>query len=106
MEKEGYRDQLALIREIFPDRITITPVEAARVLGWDIKTVRAALTRRVNPLPSQQQTRARLVISITAEYDMVYGDALVTARDGFGSFRDLDNYEVRKAVALLTEMEI
>jgi hypothetical protein len=42
----------------------------------------------------------------TVEYDMVYGDAIVTARDGFGSFRDLDNYEVRKAVALLTEMEI
>jgi hypothetical protein len=65
MEKPGYSEQLQLLREIFPDRITISPNEAAKALGWDIKTVRAALTRRVNPIPSHKQSKARLMIPIT-----------------------------------------
>lgn len=66
MEKAGYRDQLALLREMFPTRVAITPAEAAKALGWDARTVRAAMARRVNPLPSQQQTAARKVIPIAA----------------------------------------
>lgn len=65
MEKEGYREQLALLREIYPDRVTLTPPEVAKCLGWNIKTVRAALSRRVNPIPSQKQSAARVVVPIT-----------------------------------------
>lgn len=65
MEKKGYRDQLALLRELFPDRVAITPTEAARALGWNIKTVRSAIARRVNPIPSQTQTASRVVIPVT-----------------------------------------
>lgn len=65
MEKAGYRDQLALLREIFPDRITLSPTEVARALGWDVRTVRAAIDRKVNPIPSQKQSPARVTVPIT-----------------------------------------
>ena len=39
MELKGYRENLEIIREQFPDRITINPDECARVMGVDRKTV-------------------------------------------------------------------
>lgn len=40
-EKEGYRDNLAILRELFPGRITITIPEAAGVIGMKPETYRA-----------------------------------------------------------------
>lgn len=65
MEKAGYRDQLALLREIYPDRITITPQETAKLLGWDIRTVRAAIARKVDPIPSVKRSAKCVSVPIT-----------------------------------------
>ena len=64
MEKKGYREQLEMLREQFPDRQTITPRETARVLGVNIKTVYSAMKRVRNPLPSIEVTKNRSVVPI------------------------------------------
>ena len=51
MELKGYRENLEIIREHFPDRISIDPSECAKVMGVDRKTVYAALHRAKNPIP-------------------------------------------------------
>lgn len=38
-EARGYRETLALIREIYPDRIALTRAEAAKLLGCSERTV-------------------------------------------------------------------
>lgn len=38
-EIDGYRETMALIREIFPDRAALTRAEAARLLGCSERTV-------------------------------------------------------------------
>ena len=38
-ETEGYRETMALIREIFPDRVALTRAEAARILGCSERTM-------------------------------------------------------------------
>ena len=40
-EKEGFRDNLAVLMEMFPGRATITIPEAARVIGMKPETYRA-----------------------------------------------------------------
>ena len=40
-EKEGYRDNLAILREMFPGQITITIPEAAKAIGMKPETYRA-----------------------------------------------------------------
>lgn len=52
-EKQDYRDQLAILTEIFPGRATLTVSEAARVLGVDRRRVKAMIERRTDPLPAQ-----------------------------------------------------
>ena len=52
MEAKGYRENLEMIREHFPNRITISPDECAKVMGVDRKTVYAAIRKKKNPLPS------------------------------------------------------
>lgn len=52
-EKANYREQLALINDLYPDKITLTVPEAAQVLGVDRRTVRAMIERKCNPLPAQ-----------------------------------------------------
>ena len=38
-EFEGYRETVAMIREIFPDRIALTRTETAKILGCSERTV-------------------------------------------------------------------
>ena len=66
MEKADYRESLEMLKERFPDRITITPKETASVLGVNIKTVYAAMRRVRNPLPKVQVTKNRCVIPISS----------------------------------------
>lgn len=51
MELKGYRENLEMIREHFPDRVSIDPQECADLMGVDRKMVYAAIHRRKNPLP-------------------------------------------------------
>lgn len=38
-EFEGYRETVALIRDIYPDRVALTRAEAAKLLGCSERTV-------------------------------------------------------------------
>ena len=64
MEKKGYREQLEMLKEQFPDRQTITPQEVAEVLGVNVKTVYSAMKRVRDPLPSIKITKNRSVVPI------------------------------------------
>lgn len=61
MEKEGYRENLELLRETFPGRGAITVKEAAEFLGAALSTVYSAMERRRNPLPSQHLDGKKLI---------------------------------------------
>ena len=39
-EKQGYRDTIAQLNEMFPDKGMLTKTEAAKFMGVDIKTVK------------------------------------------------------------------
>ena len=38
-ELEGYRETVALIREIYPERVALTRAEAAKILGCSARTL-------------------------------------------------------------------
>ena len=38
-EKDGYRDQLAHLNELYPNRVTLSVSETAKALGIDRRTV-------------------------------------------------------------------
>lgn len=64
MEKQGYRENIALIAEAFPGQIAISVDEAAKVMGVNRNTVYEAVKRKVNPIPSQKVNRKRIVIPV------------------------------------------
>ena len=79
-EKEGYREQLALITEriteAFPASLGMLTVEqAAAFLQCDVKTVRRAITRRVNPLAAVnigmgKRKQYRIAITTLARFSL------------------------------------
>lgn len=64
MELVGYRENLELLRELFPDRATIDFAECSECLGCDIRTVRAAAQRSHNPLPTVKVGKKRVLVPI------------------------------------------
>lgn len=69
-EKTDYREQLQLLRDLFPGKISLTVDEAAQALGRDRKTITALIERRVDPLPAQDisagSKNKRYIIPMTA----------------------------------------
>ncbi len=65
MEKKGYREMLEQLNTLFPNRATITPKEAATVMGCPLNTVYNSMYRAHNPLPYKHMGEKRIVISIT-----------------------------------------
>ena len=51
MEKQGYRENLELLLDKFPDKVAISVKEASAVLGRSESSVRDAMKRRRDPLP-------------------------------------------------------
>ena len=66
MEKEGYREMLEALNEKFPGRVTITPKEAADVMGTDVRVVYSAIARVKNPMPCKRLAQKKIVIPIPA----------------------------------------
>ena len=64
MEKADYRINYELLLKMFPERVSITTKEAAKVLGCADRTVRSAITRCRNPLPAQKLGKNMWAISI------------------------------------------
>ena len=54
MEKQGYRENLELLLERFPDRMAISVKEASVILGRSESSVRDAMKKKRDPLPSKK----------------------------------------------------
>lgn len=52
-QMKGFYEMLELIEKKYPERAFLKPKEAAEIIGCNIKTVNAAITRRYNPLPAR-----------------------------------------------------
>lgn len=74
-EKEGFRDQIERLSTIYPDKIALSVVETAKVLGVDKRTVLSLIQRKklVAMDISKGETNKRYIIPITAIARMVAG---------------------------------
>lgn len=64
MEKPDYRVNLEMLCEMFPGKATITPKEAAEVMGANVNTVYEAMKKKYYPLPSNKLAKKKIVIPI------------------------------------------
>lgn len=67
-EKEGYREQIERLAEIYPNKVVLTVPEAASVLGLDVRTVLALIQnkRLVATNISAGKKNKRYVIAVSA----------------------------------------
>ena len=56
-QKAGYYELLEMIERKYPNKCFLKPGEAAEVLSCNIKTIKAAIARRFNPLPAKNVGR-------------------------------------------------
>lgn len=66
MEKAGYREAYEQLRELFPDRVTLSVKETASVMGVSPGTVYSAIRRVQNPLPAKKLGGKCVIIPIAA----------------------------------------
>ena len=75
-DKEGYRDQIERLAEIYPDKVALSVTEAAKVLGIDRRTVVVLIEQRklaAMDIASKQSKNRRYIIPITAIARMAAG---------------------------------
>lgn len=74
-EKEGFRDQIERLSSIYPDKITLSVVEAAKVLGVDKRTVLLLIQKKKLAAMdvSKGEKNKRYIIPITAIARMAAG---------------------------------
>lgn len=67
-EKEGYREQIERLAEIYPNKVVLSVPETAKVLGVDVRTVVALIqNRKLNATNiSAGKKNKRFVIPITS----------------------------------------
>lgn len=69
-ERVDYRDQLMLLSERFPDKVSLSVNEVATILGIDRRIVKAIIEKRGNPLKaidvSRGSTNKIYIIPLTA----------------------------------------
>lgn len=61
MEMRGYRENYERLNELFPNRVSISILECAVVLGVNHKTVRETVKRVNNPIPTVKVGRRRMI---------------------------------------------
>lgn len=64
MELKGYREQLSDLKELFPNRVSITPEEAATAIGCDKRTIYSTMYRAKDPLPYVVMSKRQIMIPI------------------------------------------
>lgn len=65
MELAGYRENIEMLQDLFPGRMTIDLPECAQVLGVNIKTVYESIKPyRKNPIPTQVVGGRKRVVPI------------------------------------------
>lgn len=75
-DKEGYRDQIERLAEIYPNKVALSVSETARVLGIDRRTVVVLIEQRklaAMDIASKQSKNRRYIIPITAIARMAAG---------------------------------
>lgn len=66
-EKEGYREQLARIAEVYPNRVALSVSEAAKILGVDKRTVlRLIESKKLVANNISSGDKKRYIIPVTA----------------------------------------
>lgn len=67
IEREGYREQLAELKELFPGKIALTVQETAKVLGVDRRAVNKLIRDKKLGATNINTTKAnrRYVVSLT-----------------------------------------
>ena len=65
MEKEGYRESLSMLMEMYPGRVALSVKEVAQITDSNIGTIYEATKRVKKPLPSKK-LGGKVVIPITA----------------------------------------
>ena len=65
MEKEGYRESLKMLTEMYPGRIALTVKEVAEITDSNVSTIYDATKRVKRPLPSKK-LGGKIVIPITS----------------------------------------
>lgn len=65
MEKEGYREALKMLMDLYPGRMALTVKEVAEATDSNISTIYDATKRVKKPLPSKK-LGGKIVIPITS----------------------------------------
>jgi excisionase family DNA binding protein len=66
-EKDGYREQLARIAEVYPNRVALNVQEAAQILGVDRRTVvKLIQSKKLVATNISSGTNKRYIIPVTA----------------------------------------
>lgn len=60
----GYYEQLELIKEKFPDKVTLTVQECADLMGIDRKTAYSMTKRVKDPLPAKKIGTKKILVPI------------------------------------------
>lgn len=74
-EKVGFRDQIERLSSIYPDKIALSVIEAAKVLGVDKRTVLVLIEKKQLAAMdvSKGEKNKRYIIPITALARMAAG---------------------------------
>lgn len=65
MEKEGYRESLNMLMEMYPGRVALSVKEVAQITDSNVSTIYDATKRVKKPLPSKK-LGGKVVIPITS----------------------------------------
>lgn len=65
MEKEGYRESLNMLMEMYPGRVALSVKEVAQITDSNVGTIYEATKRVKKPLPSKK-LGGKVVIPITS----------------------------------------
>lgn len=65
MEKEGYRESLNMLMEMYPGRVALSVKEVAQITDSNVGTIYDATKRVKKPLPSKK-LGGKVVIPITS----------------------------------------
>lgn len=64
MERQGYREELGLLMQMFPGKVTLSVKEAASAMGASPDAVYDAIKRKKDPVPHKSVGKNRIVIPI------------------------------------------
>ena len=64
MERQGYREELGLLMQMFPGKVTLSVKEAAAAMGASPDAVYDAIKRKKDPVPHKSVGKNRIVIPI------------------------------------------